>query len=262
LIIVHEKTNASLATRIAARLCCDAIELELPVFSNGEIDIKYSCGPFDRAIVIFSKTPDINRQIVEFMMMVHMCRHCKIIDAVVPYIPYSRQEKLDALPMKLLRSVITLDMHQPNGASRNIINVLPHEIFGSLFLEQKDLVIVAPDIGGRHRVSHFAAYLGTKDVVFIDKQTGRYENMDIVNGRNCLIVDDIVDSGKTIKCAAEMLKSHGAVDVDVCVSHGFFGNYQHSLEIRKMYISESYPSSKFATRLQMDWAMARNLLLI
>jgi ribose-phosphate pyrophosphokinase len=251
-VVVHEDTNASLAERIAKNLGVAPIKVSLPIFPNGEAEIHGRPIEADRAVVVFPKIHDINRQLIEFMLMCGLCRGCDVIDAVIPYIPYSRQNDTAAHAMVLkildacqLRLIITVDIHNPVAFSNhNIINMLPHEVFADVVEKHPDLLIVAPDHGAIHRAQKFADAIGS-NVVFIDKHSGAISNCAAVVGTECVIVDDIIDSGRTISIASDLLRNNGCTSVSACISHGFFSSGVLRLpHLDALYISESFDYPK------------------
>ena len=158
-------------------------------------------------------------------MMLGLCQGCGFIDAFIPYIPYSRQDRslvfhliLRIVKFLKVRHIITLDIHS-DKQDDFIINILPHEIYGSRFLN-RNLIVVAPDIGALNRSLQFAHYLNTA-LVTINKKTNEIRNGDLVRNRDCLIVDDIIDSGRTLNNAVNILRKLEARRIVTCITHDF-----------------------------------------
>ncbi|MDR1609438.1 MAG: ribose-phosphate diphosphokinase [Holosporales bacterium] len=259
-VVVYESTNASLARRIAKNLSVESIEVITTAFPNGEIEIHEAPIKADRAIVTFPKIHDVNRQLIEFMLMCGLCKGSPIVDAVIPYIPYSRQNSTVAHAMILrildvcrIRLVVTVDVHNPRILSNyNIINILPHEIFADVIGKPTNLLVVAPDHGAIRRAKKFADAIGT-DVVFIDKHSKSISNASAVAGMNCMIIDDIIDSGCTINLATDILRNNGCTSVSACISHGFFSaRVQHRYSLDALHISESFELPRVTTYKNLE----------
>ena len=182
MIIVSSSSTIDLAQKISKKLLENCIEIKFQKFSNGEISFEPEDVDENHALIFFPKNESINESIVEFMFMANLCKDCKTIDAVIPYIPYSRQDKskefamiLDLLNFLKIRKIITIDIHNAKNLDDNIINIFPHEIFGINYQDMENLVIVAPDIGAISRASKFADFLKC-DMVVIDKKSGSVKN--------------------------------------------------------------------------------------
>ncbi|MDR2458522.1 MAG: ribose-phosphate diphosphokinase [Holosporales bacterium] len=267
-VVIHESTNTSLAKRIAKNLGVESIEVKPTVFPNGEVKIHGNHIEVKQAIVIFPKIHDINRQLIEFMLMCGLCKGCTTIDAVIPYIPHARQNDTVAHAMILkifgvcrLRLVVTVDIHNPRILdSYNIINILPHEIFANVIEKQPNLLVVAPDRGAIHRAQKFADAIGA-DVVFINKNSESISNANAVAGMECIIIDDIIDSGRTISLATNLLRSNGCASVSACISHGFFATGTwHQPSLDDLYISESFDLHKQVTFKNLRITKLDNLI--
>ena len=223
--IVSSYSTFDLAKKISKNIEKNCVEIQIQKFSNGEMDFEIEDIYEDHVLIFFPKNDNINEAIVEFMFMVKLCENCKIIDAVIPYIPYSRQDKskgfemiLDLLKFLKIRKMITIDLHNSKNLDPRIINIFPHEIFGIEYQNIKDLVVVAPDIGAIERSSKFAEFLKC-DLIIIDKKTGETKNIEKAKGKICLIIDDIIDSGITLKISEDILNKNGAKETLKCISH-------------------------------------------
>lgn len=223
--IIFEKSQKELAKHFLKDLKTNIIEVQISKYPNGEFRIDEIDINYNHILVLFPKFSNLNERLIAFFLMSGLCKKCKIIDVFIPYIPYSRQDKsssfqliLDIIKFLKVRYIITLDIHK-NNQDKFIINILPHEIYGHKFLNQK-LVIVSPDIGAKERSEKFANYLKT-DLVIIDKKNNKTTNLDVVQNRECLIIDDIIDSGKTLRNAIAILKKAGAKNIKTCITHDF-----------------------------------------
>jgi ribose-phosphate pyrophosphokinase len=259
---VYEKSNADLSERIAKSLNLSAFRIDVSKFPNGEFSLREAVVENKHVVVIFPKIKNINEQLIEFVMMLNTCKNCDIIDVVIPYIPYSRQGGSQAFwaifnlfkPFKI-RKIITIDLHTPID-SLYVINILPHEIFGSFFRDQ-DFIVVAPDNGAKNRAKKFAKYLGT-ELILIDKNSKKIVNARKIKNRHCLIVDDITDTGRTIENAACILNEFQAKSLTACISHAFSDKTNKSGLIEKIYVTESLKSKGFKI-IKIDRAISEKL---
>ncbi len=222
MIIIHEPDTKKFSELLANDLQCKTLEIKIEQFSNGEFKIDPISSDDPHALVIFSNGDDLNSQLLKFFLILENLRGFQMVDIFIPYIPYSRQDKSVSFQATFnmfkkfnVRKIITIDIHKAVN-NPMIINILPHQLFGERF-KGSDFAVAAPDNGAISRAKEFAEYLGTS-LITIDKISGKTQNLEIANGRKCLIVDDIVDTGKTLKNAEKILKSAGASEIVSCIS--------------------------------------------
>ncbi len=223
--IIFEKSQKELAERFLKDLKTNIIEVQISKYPNGEFRIDEMDISYNHVLVLIPKYSNLNDRLIAFFLILGLCQQCKIIDVFIPYVPYSRQDKsisfqliLNIVKFLNVRHIITLDIHK-NNQDKFIINILPHEIYGHKFLNQ-ELVIVSPDIGAKERSEKFANYLKS-NLVIIDKKNNKTTNLNLVQNRECLIIDDIIDSGKTLRNAIAILKRAGAKNIKSCITHNF-----------------------------------------
>lgn len=224
-MIIFEKSQEKLADYLLKDLKTKAVEIEISKYLNGEFKVEEIDINFSHVLVLFPRFSNLSDRLISFFLMLDLCRGCEIIDAFIPYIPYSRQDKSKSFQAIInitknfnVRYIITLDIHK-NIENDFILNIFPHELYGSNFLNQ-DLIVVSPDLGAKERSEKFANYLKT-DLVIIDKKGNKITNFELIANRNCLIVDDIIDSGKTLNNAINILKKAGARNIKTCITHNF-----------------------------------------
>lgn len=223
--VIFEKSQEKLAKHLATDLKTKTIEIQISKYPNGEFRIDEMDISYNHILVLFPKFSNLNDRFIAFLLMLNLCRKSKIIDVFIPYIPYSRQDKSSSFRLILniikflnVRYIITLDIHK-NIHDASIINIFPHELYGNKFLNQ-NFVVISPDIGAKERSEKFAKFLKT-DLVIIDKKNNKITNPKLIYNRNCLIVDDIIDSGKTLNNAIDILKNSGAKNIKWCITHNF-----------------------------------------
>jgi ribose-phosphate pyrophosphokinase len=166
----------------------------------------------------------------------------KKISLVIPYLFYTRQDKpkpgeafspkviIKILETSGVNNITFLDLHSTRIESLFSISIQKLEIQTLLKdIVTKDLIIVAPDFGGIERSENIAKYFNLQ-LVHVDKTrleagkvSAKLQETNIQN-KNCLIIDDIIDSGNTICEAARILKDHGAKTVKAFCTHGILSN--------------------------------------
>ena len=223
---------------------CPLGQLLITKFSDGEFAVSYEESIRGRDIFLVQSTFPNSDNLMELLLMIDAAKRAsaRTINAVIPYFGWARQDRKDkprvSIGAKLIADllsvagvnrVITMDLHadQIQGffdvpvdhlyASNVIIPYLE-----SLNLE--DLVIASPDVGGSKRANTYAKYFGCP-LVLCNKTRARANvvaSMQIigeVEGKNVVIVDDMVDTAGTITKAADLMKEHGAKTVRACASH-------------------------------------------
>ena len=217
MLIIHEPYLKEFAKLLEIDLKCSRLQLDISEFSNGEFEIPQIQSCENHTIVLFSKSKNINTQLLKLFLILGNLKKFEIIDIFVPYIPYSRQDDsfsfktvLDIIKSLGVRKIFTIDIHKITSDPA-IINILPYELISPAY-KKENLVVVAPDKGAIHRAKTLSDFFKT-DLITIEKVSGQITNGHLANGRRCLIVDDIVDSGKTIAHAKSLLYSCGAKEV-------------------------------------------------
>lgn len=241
-------SNPTLSQEIANYLGIGLINAEVKKFADKEVfvDIKENVRGED-IFVIQSTSYPANDNIMELLIVIDALRRASArrITAVIPYFGYARQDRKVAprtpISAKLVANIITsagadrvltLDLHA--GQIQGFFDIPLDNLYAAPvfskdikhnFHNTKDLVIVSPDVGGLVRAREIASKLGA-ELAIVDKRrprAGVSEVMNIigeVDGRNCIIVDDMVDSGGTLCNAAEALINKGATSVSAYITHG------------------------------------------
>ena len=212
---------------------------------------------------------------MELIVMIDALRRASAgrITAVIPYFGYARQDRrvrsarvpitarvvADFLSNVGVDRVLTIDLHAEQ--IQGFFDVPVDNAFGTPILladmVQRDFVdpiVVSPDIGGVVRARATAKLLNDADLAIIDKRRPKANVSQVmniigdVNGRDCIIVDDMIDTGGTLAKAAEALKNHGARKVYAYATHAIFsGNAPKNLKesvIDEIIITDSIPLSK------------------
>jgi ribose-phosphate pyrophosphokinase len=244
--IFSGSANPALAADICRRMRTKLGSCLIDRFSDGELRIKINENVRGTDTFNIQPTYATADNILELLMLIDAARRASArrITAVIPYFGYSRQERKDQprvpISAKLVANliatagadrVLTLDLHAE--AIQGFFDIpvdhlyaMPVIIRHIKRLGLRDLVVVAPDTGGANRARAFAKRLGANiPLAFIDKRRPMANQVEVLNvvgdvaGRHCLIVDDIMDTGRTLTKVAEILKRNGARDVYASATH-------------------------------------------
>lgn len=241
------RAHPQLAEDIAAHLGVALGEPNIQSFKNGELHCQFNESVRGSDVFIIQTHADpINESIMEQLIMIDAAKRgsAKRITAVCPYYGYGRQDRKAAgrepITAKLLADMLTVA-----GADRMVsIDLHAGQIMGffdkpvdhlvamPVLLEYlranapDDLVVVSPDAGRIKVAERAAQHLGA-DLAFVHKrrpkgQPGVVEARGVigdVEGRACVVIDDMIDSGGTIVAAADVLKGHGATDIWCAATH-------------------------------------------
>ncbi len=247
LVIVTGRAHPELAEQIAEELETTLVHTDARTFANGELYIRYdeSVRGSD-AFVIQSHTAPINEWLMEQLIMVDAMKRAsaKRITVVAPFYPYARQDK-KGRGREPISARLVADLFKAAGADR-IMSVDLHaaQIQGffdgpvdHLFampvllehmrsvLDSKTLTVVSPDMGRVRVADIWSDKLGAPLAIIhkrrdpkVHNQVTVHEIVGDVAGRVCLLVDDLIDTGRTIVSAAEALKKNGATGVVVAAT--------------------------------------------
>jgi ribose-phosphate pyrophosphokinase len=216
-------------------------------FSDGEVNVELMENVRGRDVFIVQPTcPPSNDNLMELLLMTDACRRAsaKRITAVVPYFGYARQDRRPratrvAIAAKLVANMIasagvdrllTVDLHADQ--IQGFFDIAVDNVYASPVLlgdawKHKDdnMVVVSPDVGGVVRARALAKRLDDADLAIIDKRRPRPNESKVMNiigeveGRSCVLIDDMVDTAGTLCQAAQALKDDGAVRVVAYITH-------------------------------------------
>ena len=233
-----------LAERICQSLGCPLGNLQITKFSDGEFAVSYEESIRGRDIFLVQSTFPSSDNLMELLLMIDAAKRAsaRTINAVIPYFGWARQDRKDkprvSIGAKLVADllsaagvnrVITMDLHADQ--IQGFFDVPVDHLYASNVilpylqsLNLDDLVIASPDVGGSKRANTYAKYLGCP-LVLCNKTRARANvvaSMQIigeVEGKNVVIIDDMVDTAGTITKAADLMKENGALTVRACASH-------------------------------------------
>jgi ribose-phosphate pyrophosphokinase len=248
LIFVAGRSHPELSAEVAQHLHVPLGECVLSTFANGEIYCRYGESIRGADVFVFqTHGGSINDALMEQCIMIDAAKRAsaKRITAVCPFYGYARQDRkaegrepitarlvADMLTVAGANRVVTVDLHtgQIQGFFNYPVDHLTAVPVIAEYLAQtvdRDTVIVAPDAGGGKLARRFADRLGA-DIAFIDKRRPKgthnvavaTEVVGEIDGRTCIIVDDMIDTAGTVVSAANLLIDRGASDVFIAATHG------------------------------------------
>ena len=233
-----------LAEKICQSLGCKLGNLLITKFSDGEFAVSYEESIRSRDVFLVQSTFPNSDNLMELLLMIDAAKRAsaKTINAVVPYFGWARQDRKDkprvSIGAKLVADIlsvagidrlITMDLHADQ--IQGFFNVPVDHLYASgvilpylQSLKLEDLAIASPDVGGSKRANTYAKYFGCP-LVLCNKTRAKanvVESMQIigdVEGKNVVIIDDMVDTAGTITKAADIMKAAGAKSVRACASH-------------------------------------------
>ncbi|CAM2805825.1 ribose-phosphate diphosphokinase [Salinicoccus roseus] len=242
------KANEPLAQEIADHIGIPLGKCQVNRFSDEEVQINIEesvrgCDVF----VVQSTSQPVNEHLMELLIMIDALKRASAatINIVMPYYGYARQDRKsrsrEPITAKLVANlietagadrVISLDLHAPQLQGFfdiPIDHLMGVPILSDYFMENKDLdfdevVVVSPDHGGVTRARKMADRLKTP-IAIIDKRRPKPNVAEVMNivgeieGRTAIIIDDIIDTGGTMKLAAQALLDKGAKEVYACCTH-------------------------------------------
>ena len=238
--------NPDLAREIAAYLGTTVGDSVVNRFNNGEIQVMINESVRGKDIFIVQPTcgPIVNDNVMELLIMADAFKRASAnhITAVIPYNGYARQDRkargrepitaklmADLLETAGITRVVTIDLHaaQIQGFFNIPFDHMPGGPLLAEYIKEKNLenmVVVSPDLGGVSRARGFAEILNAP-MAIIDKrrpEPGVAEVMNLignVEGKNCILVDDMVDTAGSLTEGARALKKFGANEIYACCTH-------------------------------------------
>lgn len=265
--------HRALGEAIARQLGTTLGQVSIQRFSDGEIGVQFAENIRGMDIFIVQPTHAPADNLMELLIMIDAAKRASArrITVVIPYYGYARQDRKDAprvaitsrLVADLIEAagahrVLTMDLHAPQ--IQGFFNIPFDHIYASrLFVDLlrknpiEDVVIVAPDVGSTKLARFYANYLN-RDFAVVDKhRTGPNQAVALnlvgdVRDKNCLIVDDIVDTGGTFSATVAMLKDRGGKNIYAAVTHPVFSGKAveriESSEVKCLWVCDTLPTPK------------------
>jgi len=274
--LMSGRSNRPLAEQIATHLGVELGEPNLREFANGEIHCRYDTSIRGTGVfIVQTHCGPVNDSLMEQLIMIDAAKRAsaKNITAVCPYYGYARQDRKSTgrepitakLVADLLQAagadrVISVDLH--SGQIQGFFDVPFDHLTATPVLEEylrsrvaDEVVIVAPD-SGRVKVAERYAQVLNADLALVHKRRphGTYNQVEVrhvvgeVEGRHCVIIDDMIDTASTICAAAERLADSGAAEIWAMATHGVFsdpaGDRLEKAPVSRVVVTDTLPIPK------------------
>ena len=248
-VLFTGNANPALAQEIASQLGVELGRALVGRFSDGEVRIEVQQNVRARDVFVIQSTcAPTNENLMELCFLVDALKRASArrITAVVPYFGYARQDRRPRSTRVPISAKVVANMLQTVGVERlltmdlhadqiqGFFDIPVDNIYASPVLlgdlnekKYENLIVVSPDVGGVVRARALAKQLGT-DLAIIDKRRPKANVSEVmhvigdIDGRNCVIMDDMIDTAGTLVKAAEVLKERGAKKVYAYCTHPIF----------------------------------------
>ncbi len=248
LVVFAGNSNLDLAKEVCKTLDIALGNALVTTFSDGENRVQIQENVRGRdAFIIQSLSNPVNNNLMELLLLIDALKRASAyrITAVIPYYGYSRQDRKDQprvpITAKLVADLLTtaganriLTMELHAGQIQGFFNIpVDHLYAAPVFLkyfnaqDNNNLVVVSPDAGGVERARALAKRLGV-NLAIIDKRRDAPNQSEVmhiigdVNGKNVLLLDDMIDTAGTVSQAAKAIKKEGGLSIAGCCTHGVF----------------------------------------
>ena len=244
--IISGNSNRPLAEAVAKELGLTLSEAEVGKFSDGEINVTLPNTVRGKDVFIIQSTSaPVNDNLMELLILIDACKRASAgrITAVMPYFGYARQDRKarprDPITAKLVADIITsagadrvmsMDLHA--AQIQGFFEIPVDHLYGAPMLAKcfkkrmdENWVVVSPDVGSVGRARNFASRVNAA-LAIVDKRRPKANAIEVMNvigdveGKTCLMVDDMIDTAGTIVQGAEALMKNGAKEVYACCTHG------------------------------------------
>ena len=255
IILFNLSSNPELTQKIANLLKLPIGRTELMHFADGEIMARSLDSVRGKSVYIVQSTcSPASERLMELLVFVDGIRkaNARDVNVIIPYYGYSRQDRIarprepisarlvaDLLQTVGVSHLITLDLHTPQIQgffSCPVDNLSTIHLFADYYtkklralkVDSSNVVVVSPDHGSAHRGRDLATALPKSQLALVDKRRPSPNEAEVVNivgeveGKTCIIIDDIIDTGGTIIASAKELYAKGARNILVAASHGVF----------------------------------------
>ncbi len=246
--IFSGNSHPELAQDLCDYLGTELVNADVSRFKDGEIGVRtYETVRGADVFVVQPTSPPVNENLMELLIIIDALRRASArrITAVMPYYGYARQDRKanprDPITSKLVanlltkagaRRVLSIDFHA--AQIQGFFDIPVDHLYASPIMvdyfkdfDNSNLIAVAPDVGSVKRVRSFAESLDIP-MAIIDKRRPKANVAEVMNvigevdGKNVILLDDIIDTAGTITAAADVLKEKGAKDIYACGTHALF----------------------------------------
>ncbi|MXR34930.1 ribose-phosphate pyrophosphokinase [Mesomycoplasma hyopneumoniae] len=279
IILFGMENSLDLAKKISKITGIPLSGIERIVYADGEVLLKSKETIRNSTVFVVANTSrPVNENIMELLIFIDSLKrgYAQEIIVILSYYGYARQDRKSSgrqpITAKLvanllekagLTKLILVDIHNPS--IQGFFDFSVDEIHGQYILanelvgKNKDYVVVSPDHGGAVRARILAEILGKQtNVAVIDKRRTGANKSEVlgligdVDGKDCIIIDDIIDTGGTIINAANVVREKGAKSVVLAATHGVFSHgfekFQENHNIDKVIITDSIDNKKLAKK--------------
>ena len=245
--IISGNSNPILAKEISLELKEKIIDVTVTKFSDQEVFVEINENIRGKNIFIIQSTSmPANDHLMELLITIDTLKRAsaQTVTAVIPYFGYARQDRkvgprtpisaklvADILTAAGIDRVLTIDLHA--AQIQGFFDIPVDNLYAAPVItkdikknyQNKDIVVISPDVGGVVRARGIAKRIGG-DLAIVDKRRDKANVSEVINiigdinGRDCIIVDDIVDTAGTLCNAAEALIKSGAKSVSAYITHG------------------------------------------
>ncbi len=272
-VIFALTSSTDLAARISKNLGLPLGKIKVEHFADGEILVEPQESIRGRSVFIVQSTCNpVTERLMEVLVCIDACKRASAgeINVIMPYFGYARQDR-KAKPRQPITSKLVADLLQTAGADRVIVfdlhatqiqgffnipidDLSAVPMLGKYFKEKnipsEKLVVVSPDHGGVVRARRLAEILDAP-IAIIDKRRPKPNMVEAqnvigdVDGKICIVVDDICDTAGSLVAGCKILKDHGAAEIYTGITHGVFSRDAiekiENSDINEMVITDTIP---------------------
>ena len=280
MILLTGNSNPQLAQNIARHLQLPLGKASVGTFSDGEIAVEILENIRGREVYLVQSTcPPVNDNLMELLIMADACKRASAarITAIVPYYGYARQDRrpraarapitaklvADMISASGIDRVVTVDLHADQ--IQGFFSIAVDNVYASPVLlgdvwknDTNNLVVVSPDVGGVVRARALAKRIDDADLAIIDKRRPRANELEVMNiigevdGKDCVLIDDMVDTAGTLCQAAGALKAKGAKSVSAYITHAILSGPAidriNASDLDELVVTDTVPLSKAAAQ--------------
>jgi len=273
LLVFSGGANPVLGTKVCKFLGLDPGKVEISRFPDGEIDMKILEDVRGADVYVIQPTcPPVNENLMELLILIDCLRRASAerITAVIPYFGYARQDRKAEgrvpISAKLVANIITaagatralaIDLHA--AQLQGFFDIPMDHLYAAPVLVEyfrqlniKDLTIVSPDVGGIKMARAYAKRLNA-DLAIVDKRRSGPTETEVmhiigdVEGRNVILVDDMISTATSITEAAKHCRKKGAKDIYICGTHAVLaGKAVEKLQkapVKEVVVTDTIPTA-------------------
>lgn len=269
------------SNNVARVLDIELSKAEVARFSDGEISVRLCESVRGKDVFIIQPTcAPTNDNLMELLIMVDALKRssAKSIYAIMPYFGYARQDRkaaprvpitaklvADLLQRAGITRLITMDLHA--GQIQGFFDIPVDNLYGSIVFKEhiaaknlKNPIVASPDIGGVARARYFAKLLGL-DIVIVDKRRKKANESEVMNvigsveGKDVILIDDMIDTAGTMVKAASAFKQKGATSVIALGTHAVFSGPAYdriaNSEIDEVIVTDTIPLQQSCEKIKI-----------